>query len=78
LSTSYVIPRGEFHRLRKIDILEMNQGRGYRIDAHKVTESEVTFLTQIPGSSSWTSFTSTPESIHRARRAGETVRARAQ
>jgi hypothetical protein len=52
----YAIPRGamkqDFEQRRAVDILASNQAnksRGYKQDAHKLTESEVTFMTEIPG-----------------------------
>ena len=52
----YAIPRGamkqDLEQRRAVDILASNQAnkaRGYKQDAHKLTESEVTFMTEIPG-----------------------------
>ena len=49
----YVIPRknmkDDLDKKRAVDILELNQMHRYSVDTHKLTESEITFLTEIPG-----------------------------
>jgi hypothetical protein len=43
----YVMPQAR--KKEGFDILKMNKEHGYKTDAHKQTESEVTFFTEIPG-----------------------------